>query len=366
MNQEAIDKAGAGPLISICIATYKRADELRESLARISRQTLGAEKIEVVISDDGSPDNTPEVVAQAQADYKMSIIYYRQANRGNVGYTQNRGIERATAPLLLLIPDDVWLEPDAVAHHVEAHQKQPEPEVAFLGQVLQAPELNQTAYLRNWDPFQFRSLKKNIELPYYMFWACHVSCKREFMLHHGMFRETLGRASHAANEDMETGYRLFKNGGLRIFYLSEARAYHYHVTTMEEELKRTYGRGINFHELREHVPHPEIAVRYHILTSYTLNDHIDALFGPRSRYLMDSERNVVKLLFQHLVRAIAFNGLTVDYFWMPVLKAAEHIPAIERLLNYQVYRGVNFYYYLKGVRRGYKDIVAGATSLASK
>ena len=198
MNTNAMAGETLQPLISICIATYRRADELRESLSRIDKQTVDSEKIEVVISDDGSPDNTAEVVAQAQDKYDLQIIYYRQENQGNVGTTQNRGIERATAPLIMLMPDDIFLEPDAVAHHLEAHRQRPEQQVAFLGKVMQSPELSQSAFLRKWDPYQFASLEKDIELPYYMFWACHVSCKREFMLENGMFSENLGRGSYAS------------------------------------------------------------------------------------------------------------------------------------------------------------------------
>lgn len=353
---EATNKKNPEPLISVCVTTYKRPDELRECLNHIQNQTLGADKIEVVISDDGSTPATAAMVEEAKRTLDMSITYYWQENQGNVGTTQNRAIERATANLILLMPDDVFLEPDAIAQHVEAHQNRPQQEVAFLGQVVQSPALNQSAFLRIWNPYQFSSLQKDVELPYYMFWACQVSCKRSFMLEHGMFRENLGKASYAANEDAETGFRLYKNGGLRLFYLSAAKGFHYHISTIEDEVKRSIGRGINFHELRKVVPQPEIPVRYHVLTRYTFKDHMTALFGARRRFLMASDSNPLKLLVQHLVRAVAFNYLTVHFFWLPLLKAAESKPAIEKMLNYQAYRGVFYYHYLTGVRRGYREL----------
>ena len=44
-----------------------------------------------------------------------------------------------------------------------------------------------------------------MELPYYMFWACNISFRREFMLAHGMFRDEMGRLNarlSAVTEDV--------------------------------------------------------------------------------------------------------------------------------------------------------------------
>jgi glycosyltransferase involved in cell wall biosynthesis len=342
---------GAGPLISVVIATYNRAETLKITLSKIAAQTIGAENIEVVISDDGSPDNTPEIVREVQAKSPMSIIYDRHENHG-VGYTQNRGIELASGKLMLLIADDIWLEPDALEQHIAGHRQRPQEEVALLGRVYQSPILNQSAFLRTWDPFQFRALKDGTELPYYMFWACHISCKTEFMRKHGMFKEDLARATYAAHEDAEVGYRLYTSGNLRIFHLAAAKAYHYHITTLESELKRSYGRGINYHVLKTVVPEPEITVRYHALTLRTVKEHVRAVFGERARFLMASERNPFKLLIQHAARAVLFNFLTVKGFWLKVFALAERHRWVERLLNYHCYRGVIYYYFLEGVREG--------------
>lgn len=350
---------GQKPLISVVIATYNRADTLRETLAKLAAQTVGISNFEVVISDDGSPDNTADVVTEARNTRPMTLVYERHENHG-VGYSQNRGIELATAPLILMIADDIWLEPDALEQHVKGHREKPQQEVALLGRVMQSKKMDGSAFLRTWDPFQFQSIKDGTELPYYMFWACHISCKTEFMRKHGMFNENLAKATYAAHEDAEVGYRMFNSGGLRIFHLASAMAHHHHFTTLETELKRALGRGINYHTLHEAVPEPEIAVRYHALTYRSLGEHFRAVFGERSRFLTDAERNPLKLFAHHLLRMILFNRVTVSGLWLPVFELAERHAWLERLLSYEFYRGVIYYHFLMGVRKGE---VTNSTSL---
>ncbi len=50
------------PFLSICIPTRDRAPYLRELLESIAAQTTP--EIEVVLSDDGSSDDTPQVIAE--------------------------------------------------------------------------------------------------------------------------------------------------------------------------------------------------------------------------------------------------------------------------------------------------------------
>lgn len=63
------------PLLSVCIPTFNRAEYLAKSLASLVCQKEFPE-IEVVISDNCSTDNTAEVVASYQKEYK-NIFYYK-------------------------------------------------------------------------------------------------------------------------------------------------------------------------------------------------------------------------------------------------------------------------------------------------
>lgn len=339
--------------LSVVVATYDRAEIIRETLRHLAEQELDPAAYEVIVVDDGSPDHTRAVVEEwmARAPYRLRCLHH--SNHGP-GYTQNRGIEVAEAPLVLLMADDIFMSPPALKAHLAMHEAHPEQEVAVVGRLEESRLLDQTVFLRNWVHWtQYREFTGLLELPYYRFMACNISVKRDFVLRYGPYREQMGRAGPAAHEDPQLGYQLSR-GGLRILYCPDALGFHHHPTTFEAASERRYMQGLNFGEFHHHAPAPEIPVTYHVLTWRTLPDHVRALFGPRRRYLMPADRNPALLLWRYLLRTLLFNGLTVRGLWEPLVRAAERSPAIARWMHWQVYRGVLFYHFLRGCRDGYR------------
>lgn len=344
------DKMADEPRLSVVMATYNRAETLRETLRHLAAQTLTATSYEVIVVDDESPDHTRQVVADLMDQVPFKLSYLHHANRGP-GYTQNRGIEVARAPIVLLMADDIFMAPETLTEHLEMHAVHPEMTAAVLGRVEQSEILDQGLFLRTWDAFRFKGFTGEVELPYYRFWACNISFKRDFVMRHGPFREHRGRGGYAAHEDTELGFRLSR-AGLRIFYCPAALGRHHHIVTFEQACKRRYMQGVNFGEFHALADAPEIPVVYHVLTWKTLPDHCRALFGPRRRFLMPSDRNPVTLVLRHLARLVVFNGLTVRYGWEPFLNRSEHSPALGKFVNGEMYRGVIFHYFLAGCRDG--------------
>lgn len=77
------------PLLSICIPTYNRANLLDQSLARIIKEFNGLENkadVEIFVSDNQSPDNTPEIVEKYISN-GLPIQYIR--NTTNIGGDRN-------------------------------------------------------------------------------------------------------------------------------------------------------------------------------------------------------------------------------------------------------------------------------------
>jgi glycosyltransferase involved in cell wall biosynthesis len=360
--------------LSVVLATYNRADTLCETLRYLAAQELDPATYEVIVVDDGSPDHTRHVVEEWQARAPYQLTYLHHSNHG-AGYTQNRGIEAARAPVVLLMADDIFMLPQALKSHLALHVAHPETEVAVLGRVDEshlamhtthpAQELaaggqadgsrpiEDSVFLRNWDKFGMGRWAGSQELPYYMFWVNNISAKRDFLLRHGAFREQPGRAGPAAHHDIVLGYRLSRFG-LRILYSEEARGLHCHPTTFEAACRRRYMEGLNFGELHHYAPAPEIPVVYHVLNWRTLFDHARAVFGPRRRFLPAHDRNPISLLLRHAARACAFNFLTVPLLWERLVRMAEEKPAIARLMNSQIYRFVLYHHFLRGCRDGHR------------
>ena len=98
---------GNEPLISVCIATYRRPELLRRALASILRQTWG--NLEIVVVDDCSGDGTEAVVRSFD---QGQIRYYRNQQNMKFGLTICRAVSLAKAELVAILgDDDEWTDP---------------------------------------------------------------------------------------------------------------------------------------------------------------------------------------------------------------------------------------------------------------
>lgn len=95
------------PRVSIIIPAFNAARYLPDAIASIRRQHYAP--LEVIVVDDGSTDDTEQVVSQWP-----DVRYIRQENAG-VSKARNAGIEAASGDLLAFLDaDDLWT-PDHLA-----------------------------------------------------------------------------------------------------------------------------------------------------------------------------------------------------------------------------------------------------------
>ena len=85
--------------ISVIIPTYNRAPFLQKAIDSVLEQSH--RQVELIVVDDGSDDNTGELIQQ----YRAGIVYIRQENRGPAA-ARNRGIEKASHDMLAFLDSD--------------------------------------------------------------------------------------------------------------------------------------------------------------------------------------------------------------------------------------------------------------------
>lgn len=95
------------PKVSVIITSYNHAQFLPDAIRSVQRQTY--QPIEIVVVDDGSTDNTREVVKQFN-----DVKYVFQPNAG-LSAARNKGIDESIGKFLVFLDADDWLYDEAIA-----------------------------------------------------------------------------------------------------------------------------------------------------------------------------------------------------------------------------------------------------------
>lgn len=109
-------------LVSVIMPAYNAAAFIRVAIASALAQTYS--NLEVLVVDDGSTDETPQIVAEmAQADGRVRLL---QQPNGGVAQARNFAIAQARGEFIApLDADDIWM-PTKIARQVAAmHQGGP-------------------------------------------------------------------------------------------------------------------------------------------------------------------------------------------------------------------------------------------------
>ncbi|ONK10268.1 Chondroitin polymerase [Streptomyces sp. MP131-18] len=220
------------------IPTYERAALLRGTLDALAGQRLPTAEFEVVVSDDGSHDDTREVVA-GFAD-RLSIRYRFQEDLGfRAAAARNAGARLASAPVLAFVDAGILPGPDFLAAHLAAHLAVPEgaaqdPPRAVIGYTFgyrpgsPTPGLGDAVRVMTpeelvghyGDAPDFRDARHlafarfgfdlgRSAVPWQWFWSMNCSVRADDFLALGGFDESF---RSWGGEDLELGFRLFRHG----------------------------------------------------------------------------------------------------------------------------------------------------------
>jgi glycosyltransferase involved in cell wall biosynthesis len=120
--------------VSVLICTYNRARLLRETLRALSAMTPPKDfRVEIIVVDNNSTDNTPLVITEAARVSAVPVIGLRESAQGK-SFALNRGLAAATGDVIALTDDDVWPDPNWLTRIVGAFRSR---EVTFVfGKVL--------------------------------------------------------------------------------------------------------------------------------------------------------------------------------------------------------------------------------------
>lgn len=212
--------------LSVVVPTYKRPRNLEALLRSIEAQNLEPARFEVVVIDDGSGDQTPQVLQRAAVS--MRNLRWRTVTNGGPARARNLGASMATNEVLVFIDDDIQADPRLLDKHLTFHEERGTDDWGLLGRVDWHPSVRVTPFMRWIDQmglqFAYDTWLEPGEVPnpFRAFYMANISFRCERFEACGGFDETF---PHAAFEDYELGWRMVERG-LRIHYDPEAQAFH--------------------------------------------------------------------------------------------------------------------------------------------
>ncbi|GLK99185.1 glycosyltransferase [Dactylosporangium matsuzakiense] len=217
--------------VSVVIPTYNRAALLRRTLASLEAQTAPRDSFEIVVSDDGSHDDTRDVVMEFAA--RGPVQYVFQPDEGyRAAAARNAGAEAADGEILAFLDAGTLAAPGFVEGHRAAHQGRRR--ISVIGYTYgynpwqpstELPKLigdhsaEEVVRMIGTDP-GFRDMRDDtlvsvgddpmrLLLPWMLFWTCNVSVRPEDFKAIGGFDEQF---RHWGGEDLDLGYRLVRDG----------------------------------------------------------------------------------------------------------------------------------------------------------
>ena len=325
------------PAVSVIIPVKDRSDELRRCLESLARLRYPKEKLEILVVDDGSRDDTPDVARSLGAQ----VIPSGGQGRGPAA-ARNRGAAAARGEILAFIDSDCtasagWLT-ELVEPFVDLGRSAGEWNVAVVAVGGRVEGMHASSALDRYEA-EMSSLclgrrgrsgqdgNDTFYLP-----SCNLLVRRKDFLAAGGFLEEL-----QVGEDVDLTWRLRDRGG-RIVYTPRGWIWHEHRNRLGAFLRRRFQYGTSEGLLQ--MLHPQRRKKM-VLPPFLTAAAVLAALSFLARSWLPSALGVALVLFDALRSWIRLRGRGVPVSPAWVLWARAR--AWASLVYYVSYHLVRYY-----------------------
>ena len=281
---------------TVIVPTYNRAELLSLTLQSLVAQDIDTQDFEVIIVDDGSSDNTQDVVQMFSNKLQLHYLYQRDEGY-RVAKARNAGIKAATSPICILIDSGILLASGCLRAHCILHDRSTEP-LAVCGYVYGFNEDNEDAEIirQEIDPHsvdetlsKLHAARKHLDLreefyakygddfnylpaPWLAYWTCNVSATTQLFKAAGLFDENF---TTWGAEDVELAYRMHRHG-CRFVLSREAASIHYPHEKSYEHNMRDARTSYTYFAKKHGTPITALVVHNHfwVINDIILRDHL--------------------------------------------------------------------------------------------
>lgn len=222
--------------ISIIIPTYNRKNDLKRCLESIFAQNYPKNAFEVIVVDDGSSDETENLLKEFTKQY-LNLRYFRQKNKGPAA-ARNLGVDKSVGEIIGFIDDDCAIDGEWIRLMVESHRL--DDQAAVVGGLTLVANEKTTVLVSQF--LSNCSIESDISgaRQVIFFPTCNVSFKRKVLTDH-KFDE---KFPLPGGEDLEFFWRLF-NEGYKLVWNKKIIVIHFRCHSTINFIRQAfiYGRG---------------------------------------------------------------------------------------------------------------------------
>jgi len=122
--KESFDKK-SGPLVSVVMPAYNASKYIAVSIESVLNQSYG--NFELIIVDDGSTDNTKDVIA----GFKDERIKYFHKENGGASSARNFAVGKSEGTFIVVLDADDMIMPELICSCLDEFEKHPEADLVY-------------------------------------------------------------------------------------------------------------------------------------------------------------------------------------------------------------------------------------------
>ncbi len=248
------------PGVSILIAAYNEAACIKDTLVSIEQQQYLGE-LQVIVINDGSQDDTANIVRNLQQRFSWLTLLDLEKNAGKA-HALNEGLKLVQHNLVVTVDADSYLHRIALVNIVERYVLDPPNTRAVAGKILvRNSRQNLLTKAQEWDYFLGISATKRMQSLY----QGTLVAQGAFSIYDRAALIEVGGWPECVGEDIVLTWALLK-AGYRIGHCEDACLFTNAPTTLRVFIKQRqrWARGM----MEAFVKHPSILVKPRLSTFF--------------------------------------------------------------------------------------------------
>ncbi|MFA5088232.1 MAG: glycosyltransferase [Candidatus Omnitrophota bacterium] len=230
-------------VVSIIIPAYNSAKTIAQTIKAVLKQSYPGKK-EIIVVDDGSKDNTAQIVREFD-----QVRYIYQDNSGPAT-ARNHGAKESKGEFLFFtdsdcVPEETWVE--KIIPHFQ------DKTIAVVAGSYGIANREDLLAACIHDEIVYRHLRRMPEFPK-SFGSYNFCVRKNVFMEVGGFNEGYRNAS---GEDNDLSYRV-RQAGYRIYFAKNALVMHYHTSSLRKYLFEQYRHGV--WRVKMYADHPRMTV----------------------------------------------------------------------------------------------------------